>query len=702
MSRLSQAPGASGPFRARCWQSNAGLARSCVLVLGGVVAACAPGGGGVRPSDGGARVFADADGDRISDVDEGAAEERDTDSDGMPDYRDGDSDNDGIIDREEAGDEDTATPPVDSDGDGAPDYVDRDADGNGIEDADEGLEDADDDGLLDCRDLDDDGDTVLDSEEIGDAAAPVDTDGDGLADYRDPDSDGDSIRDRDEGQEDTDGDGTVDRIDDDSDGDGLLDIDEAGDTNPTTPPVDTDGDTVPDFRDADSDDDGLSDGRETELGLSPIDSDSDGDGVTDLIEIAAGTDPLNMAESPRTRGDFVFVVPFEAPPIPTSDVLSFSTSLQFADVYFVFDTTASMRDEIEAMGSATSGVPAVIDELRCRSSMQPCTDDGMCAEGRVCGASGMCIENPAERGCIPDIFTGFGTFTELDTYQNRQSLQADPRRTAMQIPRGTSGGDEEAPIQVPYCVADGTQCANGPGCAGGADTCPGFREDAVRILVMITDADDQCSGSRCSRFDVDGAGAALRADGIRYVGLFGTDDDRGAGSPQSVMQGIANAARRNPGDPTYVFPARGGAVVARATNAIRELTNAANFEVRLVAANADPMRDALRFVDYVETTRGGEGCPAEFREEPIQSADSVPADEPLGRDDLRPDYFPGLRPGAPVCWEVVPTTNDFLEPTREPQVFVAELRVTADGSLVDSRDVYFLVPPLIPPPMGPR
>jgi hypothetical protein len=37
--------------------------------------------------------------------------------------------------------------------------------------------------------------------------------------------------------------------------------------------------------------------------------------------------------------------------------------------------------------------------------------------------------------------------------------------------------------------------------------------------------------------------------------------------------------------------------------------------------------------------------------------------------------------------------NTTVPPTSAPQVFIAKLRVLGDGSLVDDRDVYFLVPP---------
>ncbi|HSA60378.1 MAG TPA: hypothetical protein VLJ37_11930 [bacterium] len=65
------------------------------------------------------------------------------------------------------------------------------------------LPDTDGDGTDDFRDLDSDGDGLPDADEAGSGAqncgAPTDTDGDGTPDYRDPDSDNDGLPDGDEG-----------------------------------------------------------------------------------------------------------------------------------------------------------------------------------------------------------------------------------------------------------------------------------------------------------------------------------------------------------------------------------------------------------------------------------------------------------------------------------------------------------------------
>ena len=97
----------------------------------------------------------DADGDTITDADEGSG---DSDGDTLPNRLDPDSDGDGWSDAVEAGDTLLETGPVDTDADTVPDFLDRDSDGDGLADADEGTvyctnrldPDTDDDG---CDDL---------------------------------------------------------------------------------------------------------------------------------------------------------------------------------------------------------------------------------------------------------------------------------------------------------------------------------------------------------------------------------------------------------------------------------------------------------------------------------------------------------------------------------------------------------------------
>ena len=282
----------------------------------------------------------------------------DTDGDSVPDYRDLDTDNDGILDVTEAGG-------ADNNGDGIIDTPDTltagstlpDTDGNNIPDVQEPNNenlpvqiDADKDGVIDNA-TDTDGDGIPDITDGTDGAfstqPAIDTDGDKIEDIYDIDDDNDGIPDlveeNGDSARDTDGDGIVDSKDLDADNDGILDIveadgvdtdnngrvDDATDVDndgladsvdvqstvadiPTTfdealattnlPIGDTDGDTKRDFQDVDADNDGLSD--LVEAG-TPASNDADTDGMIDgTVDVNGITTVVTPVAVPRdTDGD---------------------------------------------------------------------------------------------------------------------------------------------------------------------------------------------------------------------------------------------------------------------------------------------------------------------------------------------------------------------------------------------------------------
>ncbi len=508
------------------------------------------------------------------------------------------------------------------------------------------------------------------------------------------DTDNDSITDQQENiafNLDSDEDGTPDYQDLDSDDDCIPDAIEAGDDDLITAPVDTDNDSKPDFIDRDSDNDGLADASEDvncngivdEGETSPLDDDSDNDGVSDLVEDVAGTDPNDANDNPASNGDFFFLMPYQDPATPTVDTLEFRTSVQFADIYFTIDTTGSMSGEITAL-SANTGIPAIIGDLTCDVIGGTCTLDSECATGICFG--GTCVEDPNQgTGCVPDLYTGVATFDERDTFRNLQSLQPDPAITAAAVPNGTGGGSQESPPQAALCTADAAGCTSPvKACAGTGVGCPGFRENAVRILIQVTDADDQCSGGGCPTAAQ--AGAALVASDIKFIGLFGTDDDSGgaAGTPEDLARAIGIAANTvDTNNQPFVYPAEDAAVVAQTKAAVLDIVQ--NLPLNTTIAKSDEPNDdgdALPFIDYVEVNVSGTGNCSDV-------ADTADTDA-----DSRPDAFPTLRPGTPVCWDVHPiASNTFVQATDAPLVFIAKLTVNGDGSPLDSRNVFFLVPP---------
>ncbi|MGE0785592.1 MAG: hypothetical protein AB7S26_07880 [Sandaracinaceae bacterium] len=642
---------------------------------------CDTGGTGADAGgDGSVSPNADSDADSISDLEEERADRVDTDGDGILDYLDQDSDGDGIPDQIEAGDADLSTSPIDSDEDGTPDFRDLDSDENGILDAIEGSGDFDLDGIRNYADLDDDNDFVSDRMELDGILPPIDTDGDGSPNYRDVDSDNDQILDGDEFGADTDRDGLHDEEDLDSDSDGWTDLEEAGDDDVYSAPIDSDEDTVPDFRDADSDNDGLSDRLERDLGTNPRLEDSDNDMVPDLIEFAAGTDPNDPAESPLARGDFVFVVDYMQPPDPIRDTLEFRTSIQFADVYFLFDISGSMAGELAALRGA---VTTLLDDLECMDSGITCRTDGDCPVAQVCSLTGTCIEDPSMSSCVASPWSGGGYYEDL--FVNLLSIQDNPAATASALDVPSFGGTERMNAAVWSLLDPDASPLAETGCmppAADRIGCAQYRDNAVRILVTFSD--ENSDGTETT----DQAGQALIDNGVTFIGVW----SGGAGSTERVDM-VNLAIRSQSVDRSLnplVFDGTDAAVVPAVAGAINEVVEGIPLRVTIETSDEPgDAGDALQFIDYLEVNVSGGRCSAVA---PLEDTDS----------DGHPDAFPALLPGTPVCWDVVPRQNNTVERIVDtPQVFRARLTVYGDDSPLDARIVYFLVPPDIEMPGGP-
>jgi len=188
----------------------------------------------------------------------------DTDNDGIADVRDRDSDNDGLTDTMETVgvqadtnrdgvvdgfadangdglDDGLAAIPADirdTDEDGVPDFRDTDTDGDTVLDIVEaGLTDADNDGIVDTMsDIDNDG--IPDSVDH-DQTGGLDADNDGIQDT----ADSDFVT-----ELDSDADGIIDSRDPDADGDGIADLFQDAGSNGFTPLPDVDGNGIPDVR----------------------------------------------------------------------------------------------------------------------------------------------------------------------------------------------------------------------------------------------------------------------------------------------------------------------------------------------------------------------------------------------------------------------------------------------------------------------
>ncbi len=659
-----------------------GLALALMGVMGVMgAAACGPS-GGKEPPDAGPAPIADADGDGISDAHEGAAALVDTDHDATPDFRDLDSDGDGIRDEVEAGDTDLATPPRDSDRDGTPDFRDLDSDGNERDDFLEGEEDRDGDGVGNFADPDDDGDGISDLDELGpNPSVAVDTDNDGTPDLHDLDSDGDGIADAFETGADFDRDGLANFRDLDSDDDCRPDRVERGEA---PEPRDSDRDRRYDFADRDSDNDGLSDrsedancdGAYAAPETNALAADSDGDGVSDLVERAAGTDASNAADNPRARGDFVFVMPYQQPQLPVQDKLDFKPALANVDLYVLVDRSESMASETQSIKNSLGGV---IRGLQC-----PPVGTGQ----------------PGD--CIPNLHAGLGGIG----YETRQPfvhylpIQPSPNFAGTSIPNVVADETREplvfgvwtALTNATSAQANGTYgcqldaVAANPSCPPGTYGQACFRSGSLPVVVLATDEPPLQAGAdtvTCPGWSA----VALPALGARKAKLVGVVGSSPFGMTRSNLITMANdtgAVDASAGNAPLVFDGYDANAAQAIGDGIRALVRGVPLDMAAQAFDdpGDAVNAVAAFVDYLETLQLGDAL----------CANGLSDDDSNG--DGRKDRFRGVRAGVPLCWKLATKPNTTVPELDGPQLFRARVDVKGDDvTVVDSRDVFFLVPP---------
>jgi len=644
--------------------------------LASISLSCGSNGGHNGGPDGGQITADDADGDTISDADEGRAGNIDTDGDGTPDYLDTDSDNDGIPDYREAGDGDTATAPVDSDSDGIPDFRDTDSDNNGIADGDDGVDDIDGDGKPNFQDLDDDGDYIPDTIEIDDPAHPTDTDGDGTPDFRDTDSDNDTIPDLIETNSDYDGDGVGNWRDLDSDDDCRSDEIEAN----GMPQRDTDGDGHYDWVDRDSDNDGLLDSQEdsncngvVDTGeTDPQNQDTDGDGVSDLVETAAGTDPLDPNSNPQANGDFVFVEPYQDVQSPTDDDLDFTTHLQKVDLYVILDRSGSMTPEIS---NVKANLTTVVNDLK---------------------------------NTIPDLWAGAGTMgytgsTGGEAFHHIVDVQPNPNFSGVPItePNGCCSETETFSLyasitgngtsSVSSCgiqtVAPRSSCSGSPAANAGYGTFgyPCFRDGALPVILLATD-EGPLTGAGTSHCP-DWTSVVLpqfTARKAKIVGVYGDSPDSVTISNMNTLATATGAVDSTNGNAPLVFPGGGTTAATAIENGILKLANGIPLDMNAVATDdtSDSVDAIAAFMDHLETLQLGTA----------QCANGLTDVDSDG--DTFKDKYLQVTTGTPVCWKVVSKPNTTVPATDQPQLFQAFVTVYGDGiTALSTRNVYFLVPP---------
>jgi hypothetical protein len=143
----------------------------------------------------------------------------------------------------------------------------------------------------------------------------------------------------------------------------------------------------------------------------------------------------------------------------------------------------------------------------------------------------------------------------------------------------------------------------------------------------------------------------------------------------------------------YDIPTDGSGLGSQVINAVQ--TVATNVPIRVDAQFVDDPSDAYdtrtAFLDYIVTNVSGAAI---F--DPATGTTRVCTTLATGDSDGdgHPDYFPSLLPGTSVCWDIHVKSNVAVPATPDAQIFRATINVIGDlFTPLDSRDIFFLVPP---------
>ena len=631
----------------------------------------------------------------------------DTDGDGIPDYADLDADNDRINNTTEIA-PGTAATPADTDMDGVPDWRDIDSDGDTLGDVQEGYADRDNDGTPNFRDLDSDGDQPAgsmlgsDAEEAGDndpLTIPVEC-------PRELD-----VR--------------------------TLDL-----AHPMP-------DGIPDFLDTDSDNDGLGDREEIVAHTDRCNPDTDGDGQLDSAEVAwcrnnhrTGCATDNTTRIPDT--DYYLILPWMGPQL--SRELEFGSNLRVADVFFLSDTTGSMGGVLSnvqrSIATPTTGIMASIGALIPDAWFGVSHHDDFPTGGFGGGSDRalwpVCNGPPGTPHCIANSGITMQPATRA----------MDVQATVNAIRLGGGSDEPESQTEALYQTITGeglfdhgsaTACSGDPGrgpcwvapanCVDGTYGMPCFRSGALPIVLLFTDApfhngardagvitgpyNNAYSGITPTPHTIDDVVNAYNRASGRFIGLNANAGGR--------CEGL-NPTTRTPNRPCYDFqviaegtgsvdldgtplvfdlPGGGGTVspafVTSVVNAVQTIATRVPLDINTAPRNdpANPFAiDATRFIR--RRTPSCQIAPANDRcwTEPMGVAHA----DAVGRTDLSTFYR--VVPGTRVRFTIFFQNGDvYPGASQDSTLFHAYIDVLGDGvTVLDTREVYILVPANQPPP----
>lgn len=466
--------------------------------------------------------------------------------------------------------------------------------------------------------------------------------------------------------------------DGDEDGDGLTNAQEGA------PGRDTDGDGIPDYLDKDSDNDGLSDTDEFQLGTDPLRVDSDNDGEWDSIELHFSTDPLLSSSNMRSRGTILVTMPPNVAPPVSEVVIPMTPYIQNMDLYLSMDTSGSM---FQAFTALAGSLVNVVNNASCARTTTTCTADEQCGANSSCNLDGVCVTR--NQGCVgTSIHVGHANWSDIDSFKNVRSVNANVASTAQVIIQDSSSGFQETITQPMACAVNGANCINADkNCATTGVGCAGFRTQAFRTYVHISDANEQCDpmSGRCAIFTPQFAGTQLKNDGVALLGIYSDQDVTGGVAPLVTLQAIAAAAesfRLNNTAFMYYF-ADQNQIPNLLQTGVQAMANEHIIDaIPSLVEEANDDGAVGPFIFKLQTETAANGC--------ATTASAVDLD-----NDMMTESYNGLVAGSRVCWRMEFASNTIVPAGNRVKEMRATFRTQGRAGVTSQRPLILVVPPLV-------
>lgn len=466
--------------------------------------------------------------------------------------------------------------------------------------------------------------------------------------------------------------------DGDEDGDGYTNAEEGA------PSRDTDGDGIPDYLDKDSDNDGLSDADERQLGTDPLRVDSDNDGEWDSIELHFSTDPLLSSSNMRSRGVILVTMPPNvAPPVPEV-VIPMTPYIQDMDLYMSMDTSGSM---FQAFTALSGSLVNVVNAVSCPRSTTTCVADEQCGANSSCNLDGICVSR--NQGCVgTSVHVGHANWSEIDTFRNVRSVNSNVAATALAIVQDSSAGFQETITQPMTCAVNGANCLNADkNCATTGIGCAGFRNQAFRTYVHISDANEQCNPNepRCSQFTPLFAGTQLRNAGVALLGIYSDQDVSGGVAPLVTLQAIATTAEstRLNGTPFMHYFADQTQIPSLMQTGVQAMAGGHVIDaIPSLVEEAGDDGAVGPFVFKLQTETAANGCGT--------TATEVDLD-----NDMINESYEDLVAGSKLCWRMEFAANTIVPAGNRVKEMRATFRTQGRAGITSQRPLILVVPPLV-------